>query len=304
MTGYSLIYGNDDASQTTNTKTLINSFFTPDFALFIAVYYLLYLVTASAISAIAVIKFKVNYTNITTDQLYREIKLTIEGYTTFTMCYWIILQFVNSWRHDYSDFKDITMTYIGNGFIFNAWFYANHRLWHSNRFLFRYVHSHHHKSVIVCPLTALSNAWTESVIVAIGYFIGPYFFGLSNVWGWYLFVVSILFEAILGHSRIPFTLEHATHHAAVVKNYGFYSAYLTRFNWDKLFGTWSYNEDVPRMGKLYGKEQLSYKWNDEESKVNWEVLEEKDEILEEKDEILDEKTTVCGSSLITGSITG
>jgi len=226
---------------------------------------------------VAIRKFKVDYSNIEHKQLRREILLTLEGYTTNAICYWIILQFVPSWQTDYTDIKDIAFSYIGNSLVFNAWFYFSHRLWHSNRFLYRVVHAHHHESVIVCPLTALSNRWIESVWVSTGYVIGPYFFGLTNLWGWYLTTLSIVFEAILGHSRIPYTLEHATHHAVYNKNYGFYSERLYRFNFDKLLNTWSYGSNVPRMHKLYPVDILSYVWSDSEFKINWDMFTDSNE---------------------------
>lgn len=265
----SLLYGDNDAA---TLKDIVQSLFTVDFALFAAAYYMFYLVIAAAVSAIAVIKFKVDYTNLKISQLRREIFLTLEGYTTNAVCYWIVLQFISSWRYDFTDVKDVAISYIGNSLVFNAWFYFSHRLWHSNRFLYHYVHSHHHESVIVCPLTALSNAWTESVWVSTGYVIGPYFFGFSNIWGWYMVTLSIVLEAIIGHSRIPYSLEHATHHAAYNKNYGFFSYRMGRINFDKLLNTWSYKSEIPRMCKLYRREVMSYVWNDNEYKVNWDML--------------------------------
>jgi len=84
--------------------------------------------------------------------------------------------------------------------------------------------------------------------------------------------LSIIFEAIIGHSRIPYSLEHATHHAAYNKNYGFFSYRMGRINFDKLLNTWSYKSEIPRMCKLYRREVMSYVWNDNEYKVNWDML--------------------------------
>jgi sterol desaturase/sphingolipid hydroxylase (fatty acid hydroxylase superfamily) len=250
---------------------LLQSMGTMDFALFVGAYYALYLFFAALLTAVAVFVFKVDYKGIESRQLRREVFLTLESTSTYAVCFWIILQAYNGWSATF-DLREIFMAYALNSLIFTGWFYFSHRAWHRNRWVYKFVHASHHESVIVCPLTALANGWPESVWLSIGFFLGPLLFGAyaSNVWGWYISIFSTVAETILGHSRIPFTLEHATHHALLNKNYGFYSLKNFHPNFDNLFGTWVYASESSRVRKFYPKEILNYTWNKETKHVNWE----------------------------------
>jgi sterol desaturase/sphingolipid hydroxylase (fatty acid hydroxylase superfamily) len=257
---------------------LLESFVTQDFAVFLAAYYMFYLCAAGILTAVAVFIFKVDYSNIDSKQLKREVLLTLESYTTSALDKWIMLQCV-PFSNDINLFG-IAASYVINLNVFLCWFYFSHRMWHSNRMLYKYVHEHHHRSTIVCPLTSLSNNWLESVWTDVGFAIGPAFLGAigaNNVWGWYMAIASIVFVALLGHSRLPYTLEHATHHTMVNKNFGFFwhiSSYLGVKRWDSVFGTWAFAEDVPKVKKVYPKESSLYTWNKQGSAIRWENIDQ------------------------------
>jgi sterol desaturase/sphingolipid hydroxylase (fatty acid hydroxylase superfamily) len=257
---------------------LLESFVTQDFAVFLAAYYMYYLCVAGLLTAVAVFIFKIDYTDIDSKQLKREVLLTLESYTTSVLIGWIMLQSV-PFSSDI-DLFGIATSYVINLSVFNCWFYFSHRMWHSNRIIYKYVHEHHHRSTIVCPLTALSNSWLESVWAAVGFAIGPLFLGpigANNVWGWYMAIASIFFFALLGHSRLPYTLEHATHHTTVNKNFGFYfilSPKVGLMSWDSAFGTWAFAADVPKVKKVYPKESTLYTWDKNECAIRWENIDQ------------------------------
>lgn len=290
LSHFDLLYGNaasgkKDGTSSSSTSTssslvqsVLQSMQTTDFWIFVAAYYVYYLLVVGLVTIIAMYVFQVDYySNIQGSQLRREIRLTLEGYTTNAICYWIILQCVPSWQtttssHDNNNtMMDIVWSYLINNIIFSAWFYLNHKLWHSNRFLYQWIHSHHHESVVVCPLTALSNRWTESVVTSLGFAWGP-LLGANNVVGWYLSILTIVAEAIVGHSRIPFTLEHAAHHVVRTTNFGFYADWTGRCKWDQWLGTWSYHSDLPRMKKVYPKETQSYTWTKTVRSIHWDKI--------------------------------
>jgi sterol desaturase/sphingolipid hydroxylase (fatty acid hydroxylase superfamily) len=212
-----LLYGRRDGEF--EISKLLESFATPDFAVFLAAYYMYYLCMAGLLTAVAVFIFKIDYTDIDSKQLKREALLTLESYTTGALFVWTMLQCV-PFSNDI-DLFGIAASYVINLNVFLCWFYGSHRMWHSNRIIYKYVHEHHHRSTIVCPLTSLSNNWLESVWTDVGFAIGPLFLGANNVWGWYMSIASIVFVALFGHSRLPYSLEHATHHTTVNKNFGF-----------------------------------------------------------------------------------
>jgi sterol desaturase/sphingolipid hydroxylase (fatty acid hydroxylase superfamily) len=257
---------------------LLESFVTQDFAVFLAAYYMYYLGVAGILTAVAVFVFKIDYSNIDSKQLKREVLLTLESYTTSALIFWIVLQCV-PFSNDINLFG-IAASFAINLNVFLCWFYFSHRMWHSNRILYKYVHEHHHRSTIVCPLTALSNNWLESVWTDVGFAIGPLFLGAigaNNVWGWYMAIASIVFVALFGHSRLPYSLEHATHHTMVNKNFGFYlhiSPYVGMLRWDSVFGTWAFAADVPKVKKVYPKESSLYTWNKNERAIRWDSVEQ------------------------------
>jgi sterol desaturase/sphingolipid hydroxylase (fatty acid hydroxylase superfamily) len=266
----SIFYGSHDGEF--EMSKLLRSFVSHDFALFAYAYYTLYLFMAGLITAVAVFIFKVDYCNINYKQLKREALLTFEAVTTNAFFLWAVLKYVPSWSSDIDVFE-IAASYVININVFLCWFYVSHRMWHSNRIIYKYVHEHHHQSTIVCPLTALSNTWLESVWTQVGFAIGPIFLGANNVWGWYISIACIVFIALIGHSRIPYSLEHATHHTIVTKNFGFYwgkgNPWKGTIVWDSVFGTWAYASEVQKVKKVYPEESTLYSWNEKESMIHW-----------------------------------
>merc|ERR1719242_232015 len=234
---------------TLNFGSMLKSLFTPQFGIFVTFYYLYYIFVVGLVTSVAVYGFKIDYSNVNSIQLKREFFKTLESYSTNALCYWIILQVIPEWSIDIDDLNGFLASFIVGNICFNAWFYVSHRIWHSNRIIYKYVHAHHHQSKIVNPLTALNNAWLESVWTSVGFTFAP-LMGFNNVWGWYLCIFYVVFVAVMGHSRLPFTLEHASHHAVVNKNYGFFAESFV-INYDKIFHTWKYASDISKIAQDY-----------------------------------------------------
>lgn len=241
---------------------LLEAYWSKDFVFYTSTALFLVAFMMCAVTTIGVFVFKIDYTNVDTQQLRREFRYTIEATVTYYFAFFGYLTAISGFSWDSTNISAIISSAVINNLVFNFWFYFQHRLWHSNRTLYYLVHEHHHRSVIVSPLTALSNSWLESFLVSLSYVITPLLLPgcnyATNVYGWFLSQLLYTFTAILGHSRIPFTLEHALHHAHYNKNFSFFERGGI-FNIDKIFGTWLYADESERTKKLYPKEKAMYK---------------------------------------------
>lgn len=190
---------------------LLQSFVTADFAIYVAAYYAYYLFMVGAVTAIAVFVYKVDYIDIESRQLTREVIWTLQSYTAIGTVHWITLQAVPFWSTDTSLFR-IATSFVVNSLVFSCWSFVSHKIWNSNQAMYTFVQEYQQRSMIVCPLTALASAWPESMWTSIGFAIGPLFLGTTNVWAFYLSIFSIVGEAVLWNSQIPFTLVSKNHY--------------------------------------------------------------------------------------------
>lgn len=209
---------------------------------------------------VAKMVYGVSFENIPTKQKVRELKLNAEALVTYIILF-----------HGYAEYFGLKWERIGMAefvkefaiysIVFNLWFYVNHRLWHAVPFLYKHVHKHHHDSYIVWPLSSLSNNWLESLFTSIGFIIIPCFFPEYchfNSYSWLASIFSVVFVAAAGHSRIPYTLEHATHHLIRTKNYGFINSAMCLPNIDWAMGTYKEAIDEKRVHKHYKAEVEAY----------------------------------------------
>lgn len=194
--------------------------------------------------------FKIDYGNISKAQWQREVRLTVEALLTYQVLIFLAINWnFFKWHKQFS--WRTPLEFFGSLVLFNQWFYWNHRLWHRFDFVFKRVHEHHHLSVIVWPLTTLSNNWAESLLTTPGLFLGPAS-GFLNIYAFYATLAWIVFFAVMGHSRIPVTLTHATHHTTG-RNLSFVSITFGP-PLDKMFGTHMSPEEPPIMRHLYANQ--------------------------------------------------
>lgn len=263
------IWSHGDDSETA-FAFLRRIFMDPAFSRFAFWYAASYLAWVAFFTLIGSIGFGIDYrASISRKQFWREVRLSAEGVLGYTITLYLGLQFLPQWTTDISaPFALIILQLWGVLQFFNFFFYASHRLWHSNRTLYRWIHADHHESVVVCPLTSLSNSWLESLWVGMGTLILP-MLGFNNVMIWYASIAIVVFLAVQGHSRIPFTLEHAAHHATLSRNLAFYfplsGVLLPYDSWCK---TWTFAKALKKCQALYSHELTLYNWDENEASIS------------------------------------
>lgn len=130
----------------------------------------------------------------------------------------------------------------------DAWFYAQHRLLHENKWLYKTVHKLHHKSFAPVPIEYIYVHPLEASLGGIGPVLGVAALialeGQMNAWTFLAWgAVRTLHELDIHsgtrsvlHRLLPFfapTRHHDLHHAK--PNAGNYASSLVV--WDRLFGT-------------------------------------------------------------------
>ena len=129
----------------------------------------------------------------------------------------------------------------------DVYFYFYHLLLHKNKFLYRHIHSIHHKASAPYPLEFIYSHPLETSISCIGLFLGYVviylIFGDISIYTfWGYSILRIIHEADI-HSGIksiifkwlPFygsTQHHDSHHSRLNGNYA-----STFSFWDKILGT-------------------------------------------------------------------
>ncbi|KAF4401485.1 hypothetical protein G4B88_001679 [Cannabis sativa] len=127
--------------------------------------------------------------------------------------------------------------------VVDTWQYLMHRYMHQNKYLYKYIHSQHHRLVVPYAFGALYNHPLEGLLVDT----------MSEALSFFVSVVLIFFsfatiKAIDDHCGLclpwnPFhiifknnTLYHDVHHQLYGNNFNFSQPFLVM--WDKLFGTY------------------------------------------------------------------
>ena len=128
----------------------------------------------------------------------------------------------------------------------DAWFYWTHRLLHQ-RWMFRWSHRTHHRSVAPTPWAAYSFAPAEAVIQSV--FLTSILLVLPlHPLVIFVFLVHMIVRNVLGHAGVDLiprawlagwwgrwlttTLHHDLHHSQGRHNYGLYFTW-----WDRIGGT-------------------------------------------------------------------
>jgi lathosterol oxidase len=128
----------------------------------------------------------------------------------------------------------------------DTWFYWTHRLLHQ-RWLFRWAHRTHHRSVAPTPWAAYSFAPAEAIVQAAFLTLILLVLPLHPL-VIFVFLVHMIVRNVLGHAGVDLlpqawlagwwgrwlttTLHHDLHHAHGRHNYGLYFAW-----WDRIGGT-------------------------------------------------------------------
>ena len=113
-------------------------------------------------------------------------------------------------------------------------FYWSHRVLHT-RWLFKHIHSKHHRFRFVRPIVAEYAHPIENTLNFVAFFAGPVLLGTPfitlQVW-----IVVRMFETLEAHSGFnltPFSDRHSFHHLYATK--GVYGSFMSP--WDWLMGT-------------------------------------------------------------------
>lgn len=119
----------------------------------------------------------------------------------------------------------------------DIWFYTFHRLFHSNKYLYKKIHSIHHKYTEPFALAAIDCHYIEHIIINIGsVIIGPLVllhFGILSLKFIKLFSVLVSISSTTSHSGYKiFSKYHFNHHLYLTSNYGIISNFS-----DRLCGT-------------------------------------------------------------------
>jgi sterol desaturase/sphingolipid hydroxylase (fatty acid hydroxylase superfamily) len=147
-----------------------------------------------------------------------------------------------------SQYGLIYWTFTGVLFIIihDTYYYWVHRFMHLNRFMFKYVHSHHHTSRTPTPLSMFAFGPIEALLLG-GYFILMTMFIPVHI---YIIVLVFAFNSLanfIGHSGYEITksnnhtgwkkyilnsIHHDDHHKYAYMNYGIYFTF-----WDTCMNT-------------------------------------------------------------------
>jgi Delta7-sterol 5-desaturase len=183
-------------------------------------------------------------------QIKTEIKNSLITLTIGTFSTTLLLFFHDQTKLS-SDLNDFSWSYLVASFLFlivwnDTWFYWCHRLMH-RPWLFRHIHSVHHKSVDTTPFSSYSFHAVEAVILTL--WVIPYVFivptYLPVLMAFQLFGLAKNLEAHLGYEFLPQRFHrigifkwmststyHNMHHKQYKGNYSLYFRW-----WDKYCGT-------------------------------------------------------------------
>jgi len=132
-------------------------------------------------------------------------------------------------------------------FIIDTWQYFLHRLFHTNKFLYRHFHSVHHRLYVPYAFGALYNHWVEGLLLdTLGAALAHSLSFMTIRQATLLFTFSTL-KTIDDHSSYAFPLDpfqaffpnnssyHDIHHQAWGIKYNFSQPFYV--HWDTLLGT-------------------------------------------------------------------
>lgn len=131
--------------------------------------------------------------------------------------------------------------------VMDAWQYFIHRLMHINKFMYKHVHSHHHRLVVPYAFGALYNHPLEALLLdTVGGALSFLLTGMTPRTSVYFFTFATI-KTIDDHCGLclpynPFhyifwnnTAYHDVHHQLHGLKYNFSQPFF--ISWDKIFGT-------------------------------------------------------------------
>lgn len=131
--------------------------------------------------------------------------------------------------------------------VMDAWQYFIHRLMHINKFMYKHVHSHHHRLVVPYAFGALYNHPLEALLLdTVGGALSFLLTGMTPRTSVYFFTFATI-KTIDDHCGLclpynPFhyifwnnTAYHDIHHQLHGLKYNFSQPFF--ISWDKIFGT-------------------------------------------------------------------
>lgn len=123
----------------------------------------------------------------------------------------------------------------------DAWFYFFHRIFHSNKYLYKTIHAHHHYYVEPFAFSGIECHIIEHIFINIcSVLFGPFicsFFGLLSLTSVRLWACLAGITTCVTHSGYNmFNRAHFDHHLYLTGNYGLYP-YIS----DKIFKTYKTN---------------------------------------------------------------
>ncbi|MCX7337786.1 MAG: sterol desaturase family protein [Alphaproteobacteria bacterium] len=158
----------------------------------------------------------------------------------------------------------VILEFVGLVVLMDTWFFWIHLLMHKSKFLYKWAHHQHHKSIVMSGLSSLSLSMLEDIIL-LGGWLGLFvafdsLFGLSFIGCiaalTFMFICNaaahinlelnimtnnpdLIDKTHISRSLITSCTAHALHHARFNENYGFYFTC-----WDRLMGTLSKDYDA------------------------------------------------------------
>lgn len=131
--------------------------------------------------------------------------------------------------------------------VMDAWQYFIHRLMHINKFMYKHIHSHHHRLVVPYAFGALYNHPLEALLLdTVGGALSFLLTGMTPRTSVYFFTFATI-KTIDDHCGLclpynPFhyifwnnTAYHDIHHQLHGLKYNFSQPFF--ISWDKIFGT-------------------------------------------------------------------
>ncbi|KAK5715161.1 Sphingolipid C4-hydroxylase sur2 [Elasticomyces elasticus] len=144
-------------------------------------------------------------------------------------------------------------------FVADLWQYGWHRIFHSNKFLYKHVHAVHHRIYVPYSYGALYSSLIEAFLVdTIGTTVTFYLSGLPTLPATWFASLSII-KSVNDHSGYVFPYNpfnyvssnttdfHDVHHQNWGMKYNYSQVYLTI--WDDLLGTTMPKEEIAARGR-------------------------------------------------------
>lgn len=181
--------------------------------------------------------------------IYNDIKLSLINIVVEAFLVAALRMIIPRYSLIYYDINDYSLIYVPLSIILHMLFdetltYWVHRIFHTNRFLYKLLHKYHHESVDITPFAGFAFHPIDAFCQALGTFISCFFFPLHiNVLMFFSFMTTSW--AISIHDNVPvlplklflYSTHHTIHHEEGIGKFRNYGKFTTI--WDRLAGTYS-----------------------------------------------------------------